>query len=273
MVVAYLFSRCFLSLPSRFIVWKGWRRNMEDEHIAVDLALPGGESGGIAMFGVWDGHGGKEVARYVRRHMSQEIVKLSEYREGNYETALVKAFHRMDEMLWDEANLKELNALKKDAAKKTEEGTSTTGEATSDAGSTGGGTLVASSSSSSSRRRRHTIGEAEEGSGAMVARKADGGGEDDGEDDDGDGDGDDDDDAGTAQVLQLFKTLLAARNEGKAAAAAGGAAAAAAAAAAPPSRGGAVAAASSSLSPTQPPNVCSLPSVHVRSCWQSCCCG
>lgn len=39
---------------------QGWRNQQEDAHIA-DLKLPNGE----AIFGVFDGHGGKEVAQYV----------------------------------------------------------------------------------------------------------------------------------------------------------------------------------------------------------------
>ena len=39
---------------------QGWRNQQEDAHIA-DLKLPNGE----AIFGVFDGHGGKEVALYV----------------------------------------------------------------------------------------------------------------------------------------------------------------------------------------------------------------
>ena len=39
---------------------QGWRRSMEDSHIAkVDLG------DGNAFFGVFDGHGGSEVALYV----------------------------------------------------------------------------------------------------------------------------------------------------------------------------------------------------------------
>jgi serine/threonine protein phosphatase PrpC len=41
---------------------QGWRRGMEDEHIAVKLEPPQTISSdtNVAMFGVWDGHGGQE---------------------------------------------------------------------------------------------------------------------------------------------------------------------------------------------------------------------
>ncbi len=75
---------------------------MEDEHIAVPLEppvlRPGIEPPKMAMFGVWDGHGGREVARFVRVHMADELVRLEEYQSGDFEAALVRVFHRMDEM-------------------------------------------------------------------------------------------------------------------------------------------------------------------------------
>ena len=39
---------------------QGWRGNMEDSHIAeLDIG------DGNALFGVFDGHGGREVAKFV----------------------------------------------------------------------------------------------------------------------------------------------------------------------------------------------------------------
>jgi len=40
---------------------KGWRIKMEDSHIASDSL-----SNGVSIFGVFDGHGGQEVALYVK---------------------------------------------------------------------------------------------------------------------------------------------------------------------------------------------------------------
>jgi len=44
---------------------------MEDSHIA-HLNL----SGGNQLFGVFDGHGGQEVALYVKKHFATELEKL-----------------------------------------------------------------------------------------------------------------------------------------------------------------------------------------------------
>jgi hypothetical protein len=41
-----------------------------------------------AVFGVFDGHGGREVAHFVARHLVEELVRQGEYQEGSYEEAL-----------------------------------------------------------------------------------------------------------------------------------------------------------------------------------------
>lgn len=73
---------------------QGWRNQQEDSHIA-DLKLPNGE----AIFGVFDGHGGKEVALYVQKKFVETFKKLPEYKSGQYEDALRKCFIQMDEMM------------------------------------------------------------------------------------------------------------------------------------------------------------------------------
>ncbi len=105
---------------------QGWRKSMEDEHIAVELEAPAEwrsrdgvtAPAKVTMFAVWDGHGGKEVAKYVRRHMHTELVGLPEYHKGDIDGALVRVFHRIDEMLWDPASHDELDELKHDGATK-----------------------------------------------------------------------------------------------------------------------------------------------------------
>lgn len=44
---------------------QGWRRYMEDTKI-TRLTLEGYEH--LSMFGVFDGHGGDEVSKYVEKH-------------------------------------------------------------------------------------------------------------------------------------------------------------------------------------------------------------
>jgi len=167
---------------------QGWRRSMEDEHIAIALNPPqNNQNLKVSMFGVWDGHGGKEVARYVRRYMHLELMKLDEYQNGDIEKALIRVFHRIDEMLWDQANHQEVLALKTD--EKPSNALPSSNNSTTNDNSTGGNvpSLAASSSSSSSSRLA-----------AATPFKEDD------EDDDGEG-------INTNELLDIFKTLMASR--------------------------------------------------------------
>lgn len=50
---------------------QGWRNSQEDTHIA-NTELPDG----ICCFGVFDGHGGKEVSIFTKAKFCDELVKL-----------------------------------------------------------------------------------------------------------------------------------------------------------------------------------------------------
>lgn len=88
---------------------QGWRNTMEDAKL-VNLAL----DQNVMIFGVFDGHGGKEVAEYVSRHFCIEILNCKAYKDGNYEQALKETFLRMDEMLRTQDGLKEVIRIAKD---------------------------------------------------------------------------------------------------------------------------------------------------------------
>lgn len=85
---------------------QGWRRTMEDAHVA-DTGLRD-----AAVFGVFDGHGGAEVALFCQRYMAQELQKLESFGGDAVEDALVDVFHRMDDMLRDHTFADELEQLK-----------------------------------------------------------------------------------------------------------------------------------------------------------------
>ena len=56
---------------------QGWRRQMEDAHIAhINI-----NNSGVSLFGVFDGHGGKEVAIFVAQHFKDELTKLQSYKQ------------------------------------------------------------------------------------------------------------------------------------------------------------------------------------------------
>lgn len=56
---------------------------MEDAHINK-LDLPNN----IQLFGVFDGHGGKEVAYFVEKHFVEELVKNQNFINQKFEAAL-----------------------------------------------------------------------------------------------------------------------------------------------------------------------------------------
>lgn len=89
---------------------QGWRKRMEDSHIS-DLNI--GKDGLTHVFGVFDGHGGKEVSQYVKHHFSTELVASSTYKGGDYKNALIENFLRMDNIMQDSAGKLELKKLAK----------------------------------------------------------------------------------------------------------------------------------------------------------------
>lgn len=86
---------------------QGWRVNMEDSHIAKFNIAPD-----TNIFGVFDGHGGKEVARFVERHFIEELLSCTAFKNGDYGQALTDTFLRMDELLQTTEGKKELAAIK-----------------------------------------------------------------------------------------------------------------------------------------------------------------
>jgi serine/threonine protein phosphatase PrpC len=82
---------------------------MEDAHISKpDLsAVPEAKECGplpqaSALFAVFDGHGGKEVAKFCQDHFVAEMLKSPLFKRGDYIGALKETFHTMDQLLDDE---------------------------------------------------------------------------------------------------------------------------------------------------------------------------
>lgn len=74
---------------------QGWRISMEDAEIC-DLSL---SNGNVQCFGVFDGHGGKEVAWFVKKNFVKELQSNKNYLSGNYKVALKETFMKMDVLL------------------------------------------------------------------------------------------------------------------------------------------------------------------------------
>jgi protein phosphatase 1G len=77
---------------------------MEDSHIA-DLNIGGTN---CHAFGVFDGHGGKEVAQWVKKKFSDELAKNKNFKSQNYGKALSENFLRMDTLMVETQGKQEL---------------------------------------------------------------------------------------------------------------------------------------------------------------------
>uniref|UniRef100_T1J692 protein-serine/threonine phosphatase n=1 Tax=Strigamia maritima TaxID=126957 RepID=T1J692_STRMM len=73
---------------------QGWRETQEDSHnCELDFDT------NTALFAVYDGHGGSEVAEYCSAYLPQCIKDANHYRNGNVVDALTHAFLRVDKSL------------------------------------------------------------------------------------------------------------------------------------------------------------------------------
>uniref|UniRef100_A0A6N2L900 protein-serine/threonine phosphatase n=1 Tax=Salix viminalis TaxID=40686 RepID=A0A6N2L900_SALVM len=69
---------------------QGWRATMEDAHAAItDLDAT------TSFFGVYDGHGGKVVAKFSCKFLHQQVLKNEEHAAGDIGTSVQKAFFRL----------------------------------------------------------------------------------------------------------------------------------------------------------------------------------
>ena len=55
---------------------------MEDAYIAEEVKLHDGETG--MLFGVMDGHGGKDVAEFSKKEYKNCLINRPEFKKGDY---------------------------------------------------------------------------------------------------------------------------------------------------------------------------------------------
>ena len=83
---------------------QGWRKRQEDAHLAE---VSKGEKKDIDVFGVFDGHGGKEISKFVSNHFLDELVK-NKNLATNMELALKETFIKMDEIMQTKESIEEI---------------------------------------------------------------------------------------------------------------------------------------------------------------------
>ena len=89
---------------------QGWRRRMEDAHI-TELSL--GDKKQYSVFGVFDGHGGKEVSQFVKKHFVEELQNNINFKKGNIKDSLQETFLKMDELMRKNQGKNELSQIAK----------------------------------------------------------------------------------------------------------------------------------------------------------------
>lgn len=57
---------------------QGWRNSQEDTHIAHEIDLPDGTKG--MLFGVFDGHGGRDVSDFVQKEFKDTFLAIPEFK-------------------------------------------------------------------------------------------------------------------------------------------------------------------------------------------------
>ncbi|XP_044857393.1 protein phosphatase 1G-like [Mauremys mutica] len=82
---------------------QGWRVSMENAHNCIPEL-----DSETAMFSVYDGHGGAEVALYCAKYLPEIIKEQKAYKEGKLQKALEDAFLAIDAKLTTEEVIKEL---------------------------------------------------------------------------------------------------------------------------------------------------------------------
>lgn len=80
---------------------------MEDAHV-TQLDVIEGE---MSVFGVFDGHGGCEIAHFVEAHLVEELKKTEAFKKQNYKQALIDTFLALDKMTVNDKYKKELTAI------------------------------------------------------------------------------------------------------------------------------------------------------------------
>ena len=83
---------------------QGWRKRQEDAHVsAVSL----GEKKDIDVFGVFDGHGGKEISKFVSNHFAKEL-EINKNVGTDMSVALKETFIKMDEIMQTPDSIEEI---------------------------------------------------------------------------------------------------------------------------------------------------------------------
>ena len=84
---------------------QGWKKSMED--FIVDFTDED-KKNFLNVFGIFDGHGGSEVPKYLQAHFVEFLKKSQNFQNGKFKDALNETFFKIDESFKSEEAQKEL---------------------------------------------------------------------------------------------------------------------------------------------------------------------
>ena len=84
---------------------KGWRKTMEDKFL---IKLNIGPKKSTHIFGIFDGHGGREVSKFISDHFVEEFLKNENYEKGDIKTCLKETFLNLDKKLLEQSSMQEM---------------------------------------------------------------------------------------------------------------------------------------------------------------------
>ena len=87
---------------------QGWRKRMEDTFIC-EMNI----NNQFDIFGVFDGHNGKEVSQFVKKHFIEELTTNKNFKNNKIKESLTETFLKMDELMKTKEGKNELKTLSK----------------------------------------------------------------------------------------------------------------------------------------------------------------
>ncbi|QLL31685.1 hypothetical protein HG536_0B05500 [Torulaspora globosa] len=78
---------------------QGWRMSMEDAHVVQPNVLNASDKDHIALYSIFDGHGGASVAQYCGEKIPSILQRQKSFKSGNLSQALIDTYLQTDEDL------------------------------------------------------------------------------------------------------------------------------------------------------------------------------
>lgn len=78
---------------------QGWRMSMEDAHVVQPNVLNASDKDHVALYSIFDGHGGASVAQYCGEKIPSILQRQKSFKSGNLSQALIDTYLQTDEDL------------------------------------------------------------------------------------------------------------------------------------------------------------------------------